>query len=52
MPGVVTGLAWTSLGGATLPIEATAVPSQAKGFKQTGQLGSVSVNRPRQCQCQ
>jgi ATP-dependent Lon protease len=42
-PGVVTGLAWTSLGGATLQIEATAVPSKAKGFKQTGQLGNVMV---------
>ena len=42
-PGVVTGLAWTSLGGATLQIEAAAVPSKAKGFKQTGQLGSVMI---------
>jgi ATP-dependent Lon protease len=42
-PGVVTGLAWTSLGGATLPVEATAMPSQAKGFRQTGQLGNVMV---------
>jgi ATP-dependent Lon protease len=42
-PGVVTGLAWTSLGGVTLQIEATAMPSQNKGFKQTGQLGSVMV---------
>jgi ATP-dependent Lon protease len=42
-PGVVTGLAWTSLGGATLQIEATAVASKNKGFKQTGQLGNVMV---------
>ncbi len=42
-PGVVTGLAWTSLGGATLQIEATAMPSKTKGFKQTGQLGNVMV---------
>jgi ATP-dependent Lon protease len=42
-PGVVTGLAWTQMGGATLQIEATAVPSKAKGFKQTGQLGKVMV---------
>jgi ATP-dependent Lon protease len=42
-PGVVTGLAWTSLGGATLQVEATAMPSKTKGFKQTGQLGSVMV---------
>ena len=43
VPGVVTGLAWTSLGGATLQIEATAVLSRSKGFKQTGQLGAVMV---------
>ena len=43
IPGVVTGLAWTSLGGATLQIEATAVLSRSKGFKQTGQLGAVMV---------
>lgn len=42
-PGVATGLAWTSMGGATLQIEATAIPSQGKGFKQTGQLGNVMV---------
>ncbi len=41
--GVVTGLAWTSMGGATLQIEATAVASKHKGFKQTGQLGNVMV---------
>ena len=39
--GVVLGLAWTSLGGATLYIEATAIPSKSKGFTQTGQLGNV-----------
>jgi ATP-dependent Lon protease len=43
IPGVVTGLAWTSMGGATLQVEATAVPSKNKGFKQTGQLGAVMV---------
>ncbi len=42
-PGVITGLAWTSMGGATLQIEATAVASKSKGFKQTGQLGKVMV---------
>ncbi len=42
-PGIVTGLAWTNLGGATLQIEATAVATDRKGFKQTGQLGSVMV---------
>jgi ATP-dependent Lon protease len=41
--GVVTGLAWTSMGGATLQIEAAAVPSKSKGFKQTGQLGNVML---------
>jgi ATP-dependent Lon protease len=39
--GVVNGLAWTALGGTTLSIEATRVPGQGRGFKQTGQLGSV-----------
>lgn len=43
IPGVVTGLAWTNMGGATLQIEATAVSSRNKGFKQTGQLGGVMV---------
>ncbi|MBN1568237.1 MAG: endopeptidase La [Acidobacteria bacterium] len=43
VPGVVTGLAWTSMGGATLQIEATAVQSRSKGFRQTGQLGAVMV---------
>jgi ATP-dependent Lon protease len=42
-PGIVTGLAWTSLGGATLQIEATAVPSKNKNFKLTGQLGNVMM---------
>jgi ATP-dependent Lon protease len=39
--GVVTGLAWTPLGGATLNIEATRVHSKNRGFKLTGQLGDV-----------
>ncbi len=43
VPGVVTGLAWTTMGGATLQVEATAMPSRSKGFKQTGQLGNVMV---------
>jgi len=43
IPGVVTGLAWTSLGGATLPIEAAAMASKGKGFRQTGQLGNVMI---------
>ncbi|MDD5704702.1 MAG: endopeptidase La [Kiritimatiellae bacterium] len=41
--GVVTGLAWTSLGGDTLSIEAIALPGEKPGYKQTGQLGEVMV---------
>ena len=40
-PGVVTGLAWTAMGGATLSIEAARTHSFARGFKLTGQLGDV-----------
>jgi len=39
--GVITGLAWTALGGATLPIEATRVHGRDRGLKLTGQLGKV-----------
>lgn len=39
--GVITGLAWTSMGGATLPIEACCVNNTTKGLKLTGQLGDV-----------
>ena len=39
--GVVTGLAWTSMGGATLPIEALKVHEKTPGFKLTGKLGEV-----------
>ena len=39
--GVVTGLAWTAMGGATLSIEATRVHHKHRGFKLTGQLGEV-----------
>lgn len=39
--GVVTGLAWTAMGGATLAIEASRVHNGSRGFKQTGQLGAV-----------
>ncbi len=41
VPGVALGLAWTSLGGTTMYIEATALKSKQNGFKQTGQLGGV-----------
>ncbi len=39
--GVITGLAWTALGGVTLAIEAVAIERENGGFKQTGQLGDV-----------
>ncbi len=39
--GVVTGLAWTALGGATLDVEATLVHSKKRAFKLTGRLGDV-----------
>jgi ATP-dependent Lon protease len=41
--GVVTGLAYTSMGGTTLHIEAIPIPTGQAGFKQTGQLGQVMV---------
>lgn len=39
--GVVTGLAWTAMGGVTLSVESTLVHSGNRGFKLTGQLGNV-----------
>ncbi len=39
--GTVTGLAWTSMGGATLTIEASRVHALNRGFKLSGQLGDV-----------
>ena len=39
--GVVTGLAWTSMGGATLPVEANCVHELSRGLKLTGKLGDV-----------
>ncbi|MFT2110210.1 endopeptidase La [Marinomonas sp. 2405UD68-3] len=39
--GVVTGLAWTSMGGATLPIEANKIHELSRGLKLTGKLGEV-----------
>jgi len=39
--GVVTGLAWTPLGGATLPVEASRVHTRQAGLRLTGQLGEV-----------
>ena len=40
-PGVVTGLAWTAMGGATLEIEAIAIESEKASLVLTGQLGDV-----------
>ncbi|GKT11753.1 MAG: ATP-dependent Lon protease [Thiomicrorhabdus sp.] len=39
--GTVTGLAWTSMGGATLTMEASRVHTLNRGFKLSGQLGDV-----------
>jgi len=39
-PGMAIGLAWTSLGGAILTIEAVSNPGK-EGFKLTGQMGDV-----------
>ncbi|MFC1684796.1 endopeptidase La [Pseudomonadota bacterium] len=39
--GVVTGLAWTAMGGVTLSVEATQIHGKGRGFKLTGQLGGV-----------
>ncbi|MGO1660040.1 MAG: endopeptidase La, partial [Marinobacter sp.] len=39
--GVVTGLAWTAMGGATLSIETSRIHSSQRNFKLTGQLGEV-----------
>lgn len=39
--GIITGLAWTAMGGATLSVEATKIHNYTRGFKLTGQLGDV-----------
>lgn len=39
--GIVTGLAWTAMGGATLPVECSRIHSLTRGFKLTGKLGEV-----------
>lgn len=41
IPGVTLGLAWTSMGGATLYIEATSISNKEHGLQLTGQLGNV-----------
>ncbi|OQX28782.1 MAG: endopeptidase La [Spirochaeta sp. LUC14_002_19_P3] len=40
LPGMALGLAWTSMGGAVLVIEADAVKSKS-GYKLTGQMGDI-----------
>jgi ATP-dependent Lon protease len=47
VPGVVTGLAWTSMGGATLPIEATAMPSKSKGSSRPANSAATWSKAPR-----
>ncbi len=39
--GITKGLAWTSMGGVTLNIEAAILHHKARGFKFTGKLGDV-----------
>jgi ATP-dependent Lon protease len=39
--GISKGLAWTSMGGVTLNIEAVTIHNQTRNFKLTGQLGNV-----------
>ncbi len=39
--GVITGLAWTAMGGAILSVEAVKAHEFGRGFKLTGQLGEV-----------
>jgi len=46
VPGVATGLAWTSTGGDILFIEATAMPGN-RGFQLTGSLGEVMQESAR-----
>jgi ATP-dependent Lon protease len=44
--GLVNGLAWTSVGGELLPIEAALIPGK-EGFLLTGQLGKVMQESAR-----
>lgn len=39
--GIITGLAWTAMGGATLTIEACKVHNNRRGLRITGNLGEV-----------
>lgn len=40
-PGIVNGLAWTAMGGASLFVEASVSKALPRGFKLTGSLGDV-----------
>ncbi|MHC6202177.1 endopeptidase La [Breznakiellaceae bacterium SP9] len=40
-PGISVGLAWTSMGGDTLVIEASSVPAEGGGLTLTGKMGDV-----------
>ena len=46
IPGVATGLAWTSFGGEVLFIEATRMPG-SKGYQITGSIGNVMQESAR-----
>ncbi|WP_353744110.1 endopeptidase La [Spongiibacter sp.] len=39
--GIVTGLAWTAMGGATLGVECARIHTLNRGFQLSGQLGDV-----------
>lgn len=39
--GIITGLAWTPLGGVTLSVEASCISEKHRGYKLTGNLGDV-----------
>ncbi|AKH68774.1 endopeptidase La [Spongiibacter sp. IMCC21906] len=39
--GLVTGLAWTAMGGATLGVECSRIHTLTRGFQLSGQLGDV-----------
>lgn len=43
VPGITNGLAWTSMGGSVLTVEAMTVGKKKSGMLQTGKLGDVMV---------
>ena len=45
--GIVTGLAWTAMGGATLPVELRRIHDDSRGLTVTGQLGDVMQESAR-----